>query len=597
MTKQRATPPRKKIPASRMPYIVHGAAALIWILQAALLARAVESLVSTQQADLPVNWTIVFQAAIGIIVLGVIRHTTEAWSARRIFLQARSYLTQLRRETINTLAQQSPLDKQRPASGTVASMLSDQAEAIVPWMTRYQSAQWRTMVAPLAIALVVGWQSWIAALILIVSAPLIPLFMAIVGWRAQAASEKQMVEMGQMNGFLLDRLRGLSTLRAMHAIDATTAHVRQSGESLTERTMAVLRIAFLSSAILELFSALGVAMVAVYVGFHFLGNLPFGAWGGTLTMGQGLFVLLLAPAFFEPLRELSAAWHDRASGIAAINNIAALSAPTAFVVGNKHTTQQTTDTTTTTDTPVEVSGTPAPFETVVNTAVTTTRLAQSNALTVDIRNLTFAHAAETPVFRDLNLRIDAGEHIALTGASGSGKSILLALIAGLLTANKGSISFNGVEMNDANAAQLRQHIAWMGQTPHIFTGSINTNLFLGREVNNPEAIKTSLQQTGMDDVLRKLPAHILGEGGLGLSGGEIARLTLVRLAAQSNAGLIIMDEPTAHLDTETAIQVIEAIKSIARNTTLIVATHDPMLLSRMDREITLYLSRVEAKVA
>src|SRR5690606_34323482 len=122
---------------------------------------------------------------------------------------------------------------------------------------------------------------------LIISAPLIPLFMAIVGWRAQAVSEKQMVEMGQMNGYLLDRLRGLSTLRAMNAIDATTEHVRTSGESLKQRTMAVLRIAFLSSAVLELFSALGVAMVAVYVGFHFLGSVSFGAWGAQLSMGQG----------------------------------------------------------------------------------------------------------------------------------------------------------------------------------------------------------------------------------------------------------------------------------------------------------------------
>ncbi|MES2533856.1 MAG: ABC transporter transmembrane domain-containing protein, partial [Pseudomonadota bacterium] len=131
-------------------------------------------------------------------------------------------------------------------------------------------------------------------------------------------SEAQMVEMGGMNAFLLDRLRGLATLRALGAVDATAERLGDAAQSLRQRTMAVLRIAFLSSAVLELFSALGVAMVAAYVGFHLLGTLPFGAWGHRLSLGEGLFVLLLAPAFFEPLRELSAVWHDRAAGEAAL---------------------------------------------------------------------------------------------------------------------------------------------------------------------------------------------------------------------------------------------------------------------------------------
>lgn len=560
MTKTRKKTPRVQ-GTQRFPYIIHGASALIWIVQAAFLADAVEHLVLTQQAGTPFDWTIIIKAACAIAGLGLLRSTMEAWGARRIYLQARSYLTRLRGTTIDTLSQQSPLDKHRPSSGVVASMIAEQAEAIVPWMTRYQSAQWRVMTVPFVIAFAVGWQSWIAALILLVSAPLIPLFMAIVGWRAQAVSEKQMVEMGQMNGFLLDRLRGLSTLRAMHAIDATTDHVRTRGESLKDRTMAVLRIAFLSSAVLELFSALGVAMVAVYVGFHFLGNLPFGDWGHPLTMGQGLFILLLAPAFFEPLRELSAAWHDRANGIAAMNNIATLSTPSAFIVTDK------TDTASSPVTP--------PTDT-----------AHTGAMSIDIHDLSFSHAGETPVFSHLDMSIAAGEHIALTGASGSGKSILLALIAGLLTPEAGRITLDGIPMDGAHANALRQRIGWMGQKPHIFTGSVHTNLFLGR--NTPaHAIDDSLRATGMDQVVSKLPVHVLGEGGLGLSGGEVARLALVRLAVQSQAGLVILDEPTAHLDYETARQVIDAIKRIARDKTLIIATHDPLLLAQMDRTITI----------
>ena len=152
----------------------------------------------------------------------------------------------------------------------------------MPYLVRYQPARWRATVVPLAILAAVASQTWVAALVLLFAAPLIPLFMAIVGWRAKAASEAQMVQKGGMNAFLLDRLRGLATLRALGAVDATAARLADSTQSLRERTMAVLRIAFLSSAVLELFSALGVAMVAVYVGFHLLGTLGFGTWNLSL---------------------------------------------------------------------------------------------------------------------------------------------------------------------------------------------------------------------------------------------------------------------------------------------------------------------------
>lgn len=167
-------------------------------------------------------------------------------------------LSSLRALVLQSLAQASPLDKSRPASGQAASAMVEQAEAIVPWLARYQSAMWRVRLLPLVILATVAWQSWVVALILMVAAPLIPLFMAIVGWRAKAASEEQMLQLGHMNAFLLDRLRGLSTLRALHAVDLTGQRLRDHAEGLRARTMRVLRIAFLSSAVLELFSALGV---------------------------------------------------------------------------------------------------------------------------------------------------------------------------------------------------------------------------------------------------------------------------------------------------------------------------------------------------
>ena len=247
--------------------------AWLWLPQAALLAWAVQQLAQGAGA------AVMLRPVAGLLVLGLLRSGCEAWGLRRVFLTARAQLTALRAQVAVALAQRSPLDSERPASGLAASVMAEQAEAVVPWLVRYQPARWRVMLVLPVIAIAVATLSWVAALVLVLAAPLIPLFMALVGWRAKAASEAHMLELGGLNAFLLDRLRGLSTLRALGAVDATALRLRDAAQALRQRTMAVLRIAFLSSAVLELFAALGVAMVAVYIGFHLLGTLEFGAWG------------------------------------------------------------------------------------------------------------------------------------------------------------------------------------------------------------------------------------------------------------------------------------------------------------------------------
>lgn len=538
------------------PWLGHAllaASTLLWLPQAALLAWAIDSLARDAATGMAVS----VRTAVGVLLLGLLKASLEAWGQRRVFVQARQHLTQLREHATAALGSRSPLDKQRPASGLAASMVAEQAEAIVPWHSRYQPAQWRTLLVPPAILLAVAVHSWLAALILLCSAPLIPLFMAIVGWRAKAASEEQMVELGGLHAFLLDRLRGLATLRALGAVQATATQLRRSGESLKERTMKVLRIAFLSSAVLELFSALGVALVAVYIGFHLLGEVPFGTWGQPLTLGQGLFVLMLAPAFFEPLRELSAAWHDRASGQAALANLALLQQPGVAVVTESSDSVQ----------PV-IPSAPA-------------------GMGIEMQQVDFAHGDEPPVLHGFDLSVQPGEHLAIVGASGSGKTVLLALLAGLLQARQGHIRLDGQPLDAGTIGTLRQQMAWMGQKPHIFTGSMHTNTTLERDRVDAQRVAETLAHSGIQALVERLPGQILGEGGTGLSGGEIARLALARLAANPQARLLLVDEPTAHLDSETAAQVIDTLLHLARGKTLLVATHDPLLMARLPRHVRL----------
>ncbi|MBS0430538.1 MAG: thiol reductant ABC exporter subunit CydD [Proteobacteria bacterium] len=540
--------PRRRPDAGSVAQLL---AAALWLPQAGLVAWAVQRLADGG------GWQVVWVPAAGVLALGLLRAAGEAWGLRRLFGRARAELSALRAQVTVALASRSPIDRARPTSGAAASAIAEQAEAVLPWLVRYQPVRLRVTVMPVVIVSAVAWFSWAAALVLLVAAPLIPLFMAIVGWRAQAASEAQMVRQGQMNGFLLDRLRGLVTLRALDAVGATAIRLRDSAEGLRQRTMAVLRIAFLSSAVLELFSALGVAMVAVYIGFHLLGHLGFGTWGAPLTLGQGLFVLLLAPAFFEPLRELAAVWHDRAAGEAAIGALERL-------VGQ---------------------GQPLPDAQADAAAPRPVR--STGAVTVAVRGLHFAHAGEAPVFEGVDLAVHSGEHVALMGASGSGKTTLLALLAGLATPDAGEIRLGDRVLDAGSAADLRARIGWMGQRPHVFTGSVTANVALGRPALSTVQVEEVMRFAALDTVAQVHPATPLGEGGAGLSGGEAVRLALARLAVHPDAGLMLADEPTAHLDAETAARVIDALLALARGRTLIVATHDPRVAARMHRVIAL----------
>lgn len=253
--------------------LLHVLPALLWLPQARLLAFSVGKI-----ADGEPMMAIV-PAAVAVLILGLLKAWMEKVAARRSFRAARAALSQRRFEALQAVAKVSPLDLSRTASGEAAGIVAEAAEALVPYLSRFQPARMKATIVPLVFVLAILPFSWIAALVLLLAMPTIPLFMALIGWQAKAASEKQLAETGNMNAFLLDRLRGLETIRTLKAVDLTAARLDADAQNLKKRTMAVLRIAFLSSAVLELFAAIGVAMTAVYIGFHLLGFLDFGAWG------------------------------------------------------------------------------------------------------------------------------------------------------------------------------------------------------------------------------------------------------------------------------------------------------------------------------
>ncbi len=535
--------------ASRRPIALAGtlasASALLWIAQAWFAAGLVGGLVvgeATAAGALVV-------AAL-FVALGLVRHAGELAAGRLAFRAAQRVVAAKRAELVESESLASPFSVAEGSSASVATLIGTKLDLLVPWLTRYRLAAIKVAIVPVAILVAVFVRSWAGGLILLASGPLIPLFMALIGFAAREASEKHMAETGTLNVMLLEWLNAGADIRLLNAEAATVAGFDRAADSLREKSMAVLRIAFLSSTVLELFSAIGIALAAVYVGFSLLGTFSFGTWGPPLSVAGGVFILLMVPDFFQPLRELAAAWHDRAAALAVAGEIAELegqASPRILGRGGKA---------------AALAGAPA----------------------IAVRDLAFG-AMRFPDFT-----VAEGEKLAITGDSGAGKTTLLGLLAGLARPSTGTITVAGVGLDDLTADGWRRRIGMVGQHPHMLNASLRVNIALTDVRADPARLAHALEAAAAGDILAGLPRGAetrLGENGAGVSGGEARRLTIAR-AIYAGAEVILADEPTADLDAATAEKVTDAlIAATQHGASLIVATHDPRLAARMDRAIAL----------
>jgi ATP-binding cassette, subfamily C, bacterial CydD len=540
------------------------AANLVWIPQALILADIVASVAIGTDAE-RTGLSPVMLASLFALLL-VARSVAEAGAFALSARTSAAVKLELRRKLVQAVLPWSPFDATRPPAGEIAALVVDQVETIDPFLVRYQIARFRMVVMPAAILVAILPVSWAVALILAVTGPLIPVFMALIGATARERSRRQLDEAGNLTGLLLDRLRGLATIRVLGAEERVAAAIEASGERVRRSAMDVLSIAFLSSAALEFFATVGVAMVALYVGFYLLGWITFGATLTAFGLSGGLFMLLLAPDFFQPLRDFAAGYHDRAA-------VAGLAERTDDIFNVRRS---------------SIVGRPD-----------TVAYRDSNrpvASCVDVRRLTvWLAGCERPLVKHANLTVEAGEHIAIMGPSGAGKSALLHIIAGLIDGVEGQVAIDGMFLTDETAGILRRRIAWIGQEPYVQQASLARNLQLGDQLLDRERAAAALAKACLSKRVERMERHILtpiGENGAGLSGGELRRLAIAR-ALLGNAPMILADEPTADLDGVTADEVRSALLDAARGKTLIVATHDVDLARRMDRIVTLSEGSVE----
>ncbi len=516
------------------------------IIQSALLAFMLQALIIDK---LP--WASLMTPFIALAAVFILRSVCVYWQQTWGFEAGAHVRASVRKQLFDTFLTLGPAGLKQRHSGELAAVTLEQVDALENYFTRYLPQQMIVGVLPLIMIIVVMPVNWVVGLIFLLTGPLVPVFMALVGMGAASANRNQFLAMARMSGYFLDRLQGLETLKLFGQANRELANINTIADGFRGKTMAVLRIAFLSSAILEFFSAVAVALVAVYVGLGLLGQIHFGP-AGHISLREALFVLLLAPEFFMPLRQLAIHYHDRAAALGATDAILAILEQ---------------------DTEVLATGDSHPGS---------THLIEFNAVSKSY--------GERQVLTAITLHIAAGEKIALVGESGAGKTTLLNLLLGFEAPIEGHVVLNGLTVNRERAAQA---IAWVGQNAYIFHGSIKDNIALADPAASEQRIMDAAQAAGVTEFSAQLPEGLLtpiGERGYGLSGGQVQRIALAR-AFLKNADIVLLDEPTANLDAANKTLLLDVIDRLFIDKTLIIATHDPLVIERMDRRITLQHGR------
>ncbi|MBP1729502.1 MAG: cydD, partial [Deltaproteobacteria bacterium] len=417
-------------------------------------------------------------------------------------------------------------------SGALVEAVTQGVDSLEPYVARFIPHLAVAALFPPLCMLLLFPLDWRSGAVLLFSAPFIPLFMVLIGKGAQSLNRQQWSRLAVLSGHLLDLVRGLPDLKICSAAKREAAAVARVSEEYRHSTMAVLRVAFLSAFTLEFFSTVGTAVVAVIIGFRLL--------SGSLALVDGLFVLLVAPEFYLPFRTLGLSYHARMQGVAAAEKLAPLLAADCL-----------------------------PKQRPLPAAV------PAGALTIAFEGVTFRHGADRGGVTAVDLLLPAGSVTALVGASGAGKSTLAGLLLALAPPAEGRITANGIDIGLFNPAEWHRRLAWIPQKPFFFCGTLRENLVLGLPSCSDADMHAALDAAAALPFVQQLPGALdyrLGDSGAGLSGGELRRLAITRVLLR-RADLIILDEPTAGLDSDNEQLVMAALAKLAEGRTLLLISH------------------------
>ncbi|WP_150538761.1 heme ABC transporter permease/ATP-binding protein CydD [Actinobacillus vicugnae] len=506
--------------------------AVLVIGQMALLASMLHKMIIAHQSPNT------FLTELGLLLGCFSGRALLTWLRERTGFKAGQILRlHLREQIMAKLAEIGPMGIQQKPAGSWATLMLEQVENLHNFYARYLPQQFLSLCVPLIILCFVFPINWAAGLILFITLPLLPVFMALAGIKAVEANQRNIGVLSRISGQFLDKLRGLETIRLFGQAEKQTEQIYQSTEAFRLSTMDVLKMAFLSSAVLEFFTAISIAVMAVYFGFIYLGELDFGYYGTGVSLFIGFFCLMLAPEFYQPLRELGVFYHDKAAAIGAADGIE------AFL--NQPITQTQND--------LQKDLQNRPLEILANDCVILSP--QGKALT-----------------KPLNFSLASRQHIALVGQSGAGKTSLMNMLLGFLP-YQGSVTVNGVELRELNLVQYRQKLAWVGQNPQLIKGSLRENILLGNPHASEAELKQALALSKADEFVYRLGLDSqVQDANAGISGGQAQRIAIAR-ALLRDYELLLLDEPTASLDMQSEQEVLNALQHLSQTQTTLMITH------------------------
>ncbi|MDX2403397.1 thiol reductant ABC exporter subunit CydD [Streptomyces microflavus] len=459
--------------------------------------------------------------------------------------------SELRGRLLERAAQLGPRWLSGQRTGSLVALATRGVDALDDYFARYLPQLGLAVVVPVAVLARIVTEDWVSAAIIVVTLPLIPLFMILIGWATQSRMDRQWQLLSRLSGHFLDVVAGLPTLKVFGRAKAQAESIRTITSQYRRATVRTLRVAFLSSFALELLATLSVALVAVTIGMRLV--------HGELDLYTGLVVLILAPEAYLPIRQVGAQYHAAAEGLSAAEEIFAVLETEPRGTGTE-------------DVP--------------------------NSTRLELEGVTVRHEGRTePSLDAVSLTVEPGETVALVGPSGVGKSTLLNVVLGFAVPDEGRVRVGGRELAELDPERWRSRIAWVPQRPHLFAGTIAENVRLARPDADDAAVVAALRDAGAYDFVAELPdgeRTLLGEDGAGLSAGQRQRLAIAR-AFLADRPLLLLDEPTASLDGETEAGIVDAVRRLAAGRTVLLVVHRPALLAVADRVVTLEPRAAEAQ--
>lgn len=475
-----------------------------------------------------------------VLVLIFVLRAWVVWLRERVGFYAGQHIRyEIRRQVLDRLQQAGPAWIQGKPAGSWATLVLEQIDDMHDYYARYLPQMTLAASVPLLIVITIFPINWAAALILLGTAPLIPLFMALVGMGAAEANRRNFLALARLSGHFLDRLRGMETLRLFHRGEAETDNIRHASQDFRQRTMEVLRLAFLSSGVLEFFTSLSIALVAVYFGFSYLGELNFGHYGVGVTLMSGFLALILAPEFFQPLRDLGTFYHAKAQAIGAADSLK------TFM--EKPLAQETRG------------------EKI---------LSDNELISLEARDAIIKSPEGKVLAGPLNFTLPAGKRVVLVGQSGSGKSSLLNALTGFLPYD-GSLLVNGVELRDLDVSRWHRLLSWVGQNPQLPAATLRENVLLSWPEASEAQLQLALDKAWVSEFISQLPQGIntpVGDQAGRLSVGQAQRIAVAR-ALLVPCRLLLLDEPATSLDAHSEQRVMQALFNASSQQTTLMVTH------------------------